>query len=243
MIGGVSVDLVPMTPYYSSEPPKEYWKGNLPEPVRDSENSAVEYIEKWEPSETFSQKKIDRSQIGQLLWAGFGCTPHKTFRYYRHGVLSSDGQGKTIPSASASYTITLYVIKEDGVFKYLNWNDENGVATHSLGIIKKGSWLNIGNYENETWVNSREEKLLNELQQLLPDLPKVPTYIVVASNRRLSPYFSLMEAGYSVLHIILQAQALGMSSNIFVLDQTQMMKIRRTIGLIDMPIVIIPISN
>lgn len=243
MIGGSNVDLVPMIPHLTSNPPQQYRKGNLPEPLRDGENSAVKCIRDWKPSETFQLAKVARSQLGQLLWAGLGCTPHTTFRHHRYGAVTSEGQGKTIPSASASYTTSLYVIEEDGIFKYVNWDDEHGVATHSLGIVKKGNGLNLGEYTYGTWVYTRKGELLCELQQLVPSLPPASTYIVAASTRRLRPYFSLMEAGYSVLHIILQAQALNMASNIVVLSQDQMTTIQRTIGLIDMPLALISISS
>jgi len=241
MIGGIYVDLVPMIPYLSRKPPLTFRKGNLPEPLRDGEDSAVECIEGWKPSETFKPEKITSSKLGQLLWAGYGCTPHKTVRFYRYGTLAL-GQGKTIPSASATYTVSLYLIVEDGIFKYVNWNEEEGIPTHSLGIIKTGDTLNIGEYREGVWVYTREENLLREVQKLVPKLPKASTYIVVASNRRLQPYFSLMEAGYSVLHIILQAHALNMASKIIVLGRDQMTKIQRTVGLIDVPIALLPIG-
>jgi hypothetical protein len=242
MIGGVYVDLVPMAPYLSSKPPQNYLNGNLPEPVRDGKDSTVECIEGWKPSETFKLEKITRSQLGQLLWAGYGCTPHKTFRYHRYGTLSLEGQGKTIPSASATYTTSLYVIEEDGIFRYVNWNEEKGAATHSLGIIKRGDQLNMGEYRAGAWVYTKKGDLLREVKQLVPALPKASTYIVIASNGRLTPYFSLMEAGYAVLHLILQAQALNMASNLVVLSQDKMIKMRRTIGLIDTPIALVPIG-
>jgi len=242
LIGGTYVDLVPMAPYLTSEPPENYCMGNLPEPLRDGEKSAIDCIMGWKPSEAFNTDKIELSQLGQLLWAGHGCTPHKTFRYHRYGTLASEGQGKTIPSASATYTLALYVIEEDSVSKYLNWNEEKGVATHSLAVLKKGKRLKIGEWVKGTWVYTRESDLLLELQRLVPNLPEASTYIVVASNGRLRPYFSLMEAGYSVLHIVLQAQALKLASNIVVLSQDQMTKIRETIGLMDTPIALVPIG-
>jgi hypothetical protein len=242
MIGGVFVDLVPMVPYLTSKPPEDYQKGNLPNPVRDSSHSAVQGIQEWRPSETFKPIQVSRSQLGQLLWAGCGCTPHKTFRYHRYGTRSCEGQGKTIPSASATYTTSLYVITQNGVFKYINWNKEDAVATHSLGQIRKMEPLKIGEYQEGTWVYTRTGDLIAELQQGVPRLPKATTYIVVTSNGRLPPYFALMEVGYSVLHIILQAQALGMASTIIITSLTQMKKIQRTIGLVEAPIAFIPIG-
>ena len=145
MIGGLYVDLVPMIPYLSSKAPQNYHKGNLPDPLRDGEDSAVKCIEGWKPSKTFKLEKISRSKLGQLLWAGYSCT-HKTFRYHRYGTLSFEGQGKTIPSASAIYSTSLYVIEEDGIFKYMNWDDEKAAATHSLCIVRKGDPFRIGAY-------------------------------------------------------------------------------------------------
>jgi hypothetical protein len=243
MIGGVYVDLVPMTPYLSSSLPQMYRQGNLPEPLRTGGRSAVECIDSWKPHDAFTRGNVARSRIGQLLWAGLGCTPHKTFRYHRYGVLTLEGQGKTIPSASATYTTALYVIDETGVFKYVNWNEEKGVATHSLETVINGRQFNVGEYRDGGWVYTGTGDLLDELQELVPRLPKASTYFAVTSTGRLPPFFSLMEAGYSVLHMLLQAEALKMSSNVVVLNQDQMTNIRRTIGLIDTPLAIIPISE
>jgi len=73
-------------------------------------------------------------------------------------------------------------------------------------------------------VYTRKGDLLHEFKQLLSGLPKASTYILIASNGRHRPYFSLMEAGYSVLHIILQAKALNITNNMFVLNQDQITK-------------------
>ncbi len=242
MIGGMYVDLVPMVPYFTQSPPEKYRRGNLPDPIRDGKNSAVDCINKWKNPETFTEEKVSRAQLGQLLWAGIGCTPHKTVRYHRYGTLAIGGQGKTIPSASATYTTTLYIIEEEGIFKYLNWDEEKDVATHSLGIVRTGNILKIGEYRDGGWIYTRTGELSKEIQKIVSKISKAPTYIVVASNGKLGPYLSLMEAGYSALHIVLQAQALHLASNIQVISQIQMTKIKGTLGLNDSPIVIIPVG-
>ncbi len=243
MIGGVYVDLVPMTTYFSSNPPGRYRQGTLPEPLRTGGRSAVECISGWKPHDTFMQGPVTQHRIGQLLWAGLGCTPHKTFRYHRYGLLTAEGQGKTIPSASATYTTALYVINEAGVFKYVNWDKEQGVATHSLTTVKKGRQLNVGEYQNGGWVYTGTGDLLDRFQELVSGLPEASTYLVAASTGHLPPFFSLMEAGYSVLHMLLQAEAFEMASNVIVLSNDQMTKIRGTIGLPDIPLAILPISE
>ena len=242
MIGGMYVDLVPMVPYFSKNPPKKYRRGTLPEPIRDSKNSAVECINKWKNSKIFTEEKMSRAQLGQLLWAGIGCTPHRTVRYHRYGTLALGGQGKTIPSASATYTTTLYVIEEEGIFKYLNWDEEKDVATHSLGIIRTGNMLKIGEYKDGGWSYTRTGELFQEIQKIVPKIAKAPTYIVIASNGKLGPYLSLMEAGYSALHIVLQTQALQLASSIQVISQIQMAKIKGILGLNDSPMIFIPVG-
>jgi hypothetical protein len=242
MIGGTYVDLVPMVPYLTSAPPAPYRAGNLPDPKRNGSVSAATCIDAWRPSAIRPHAPVPRSTLGQLLWAGVGCTPHKTFRYHRYGTLSSEGQGKTIPSASATYTTTLSVIDEDGLSQYVNWDDQACCATHSLGRIKKGVQLRLGAYQEGAWVYTRDGDLLRELQDRLPGLAEARTYIVVASNRRLRPYFSLMEAGYAALHVVLQAHALNLASDLFVLSREQMNEVRSTVGVMDAPLVFIPIG-
>lgn len=242
IIGGVYVDLVPMIPYLSSKPPQNFRKGNLPTPLRDGGDSAVECFKKWKPSEAFDLEKITKFQLGQLLWAGFGCTPHNTYSYNWYGTLNFWGQGKTIPSASAIPTTSLYVIEDDGIFKYVNWNEEESVATHSLGLIRKGDPLKVGEYRNGTLTYVRKGDLLQEVNNLLPKLPEASTYILITTNGRHPPYFSLMEAGYSALNVVLQAQALNMKSNIVVISKDQMGKIQQTIGVFDVPIAFVPIG-
>jgi hypothetical protein len=242
MIGGMYVDLVPMIPYFTQKPPENYRRGNLPDPIRDGSNVAIECIKKGENAKIFTEDKVSKAQLGQFLWAGSGCTPHKTVRYHRYGTLSIGGQGKTIPSASATYTTTLYVLEEAGIFKYLNWDEENDVATHSLGIVRKGNMLKIGEYKKREWRYTRTGDLCQEIQRIVPTIPKAATYIVIASNGKLGPYLSLMEAGYSALHIGLQAQALHLASNISVLSQIQIIKIKGLLGLNDSPLVILPIG-
>jgi hypothetical protein len=242
MIGGVDVDLVPMVPYLTSASPAPYRAGNLPDPKRDGPISAATCIDAWQSSAIRPHTPVPRSTLGQLLWAGGGCTPHKTFRYHRYGTLSAEGQGKTLPSASATYTTTLYVLDEAGLAKYVNWDDQVGCATHALGRVKDGAQLRLGEYREGAWVYTRDGDLLRELQARLPGVAEARTYVVVASNGRLSPYFALMEAGYAALHVVLQAHALRLASDLFVLSRDQMNAVRRTVGVLDAPLVCIPLG-
>lgn len=224
MIGGVDVDLVPMKPYLSSEAPENYKMGNLPEPARDGKVSAVKCIEGFKLSNIFQTQEVTPSELGQLLWAEYGCTPHKTFKFYRTHMLDFGGQGKIIPSASATYTISLYVIDENGLSKYINWDQEEGVATHSLQKVSEGDFL-------------------SEVQRQLPTLMRSPTYILITSVGRRSPFFAMMEASYSALHMGLQSYAVGIESSIFIMSSTQIKRVQEALCLTETPIILVPIGK
>jgi hypothetical protein len=67
MIGGTTVELVPMIRYFSDSAPENFVKGNLPEPVRNGKSSAVECLRDL-PSDTgLGPAALSEDEIGQLL--------------------------------------------------------------------------------------------------------------------------------------------------------------------------------
>jgi hypothetical protein len=102
--------------------------------------------------------------------------------------------------------------------------------------------LKIGEYKEGGWIYTGTGELSQEIQKIVPKIAKAPTYIVIASNGKLGPYLSLMEAGYSALHIVLQTQALQLASSIQVISQIQMAKIKGILGLNDSPMIFIPVG-
>ena len=133
-------------------------------------------------------------------------------------------QGRTIPSAPATYTISLYVIDGDSISEYVSWDQESGVSTHSLRRIGEG-------------------RFTEKLQRDLPALPKASTCVLISSMGRRNPFFSLMEAGYAAVHIALQSYAIGMESGIVVMSVDQMKRVQQSLGLKDMPMVMMPVGR
>jgi hypothetical protein len=225
MIGGVDVDLVPMTHYFSSERPAKYVDGNLPEPMRDGGASATQCIDGLSLAKVLEPRPLSKAQLGQLLWAGYGCTPHETFKYYRTGIRDLVGQGKTIPSAAATYTVSLYASDEGGPSRYINWDEAAGAATHSLQPLEEGS---------HAW---------DTLQQLLPDRMAGSTLILVTSAGRLSPFFAMMEAGYCVLHIALQCRSLGYGTGLLALSSDQIRRAQASLNISELPIALMSVGK
>jgi hypothetical protein len=242
ILGGVNVDIVPMVKYMTKKAPNNFLKGNMFEPIRGGNNSARKLIEDWKSTKNFQSKPINLSHLGQICWAGLGCTPHKTYRYHRFKELDYSGQGKTIPSAAAIYGTRIYIIRKDGIYRYVNWNEEKCCSTHSLSKIRKGENIKIGEFKRGAWTYTGKTILKEEIIRNAPQIPESNTHVLIASNGRLTPYWALMEGGYSILNIILQAQALNISSRISTLSQNQSKKIQNAIGLIDFPIAVLSLG-
>ena len=80
----------------------------LPAPSVKSDVSVEECILKRRSVRTFSDKKLNQAQIGQLLWAAQGITKsNKNFQF------------RAAPSAGALYPMETFAITPDGIFQYL----------------------------------------------------------------------------------------------------------------------------
>lgn len=100
-------------------------KGNLEDPVRKGKTPFTTIINTLTLKDTESRSARD-ADIGQLLWACRGRTPH----YYK-----SEPWGMTIPVSHGQQSITkVYLIKELQISLYINWSDKH--PTHSLSKIK-----------------------------------------------------------------------------------------------------------
>ena len=100
---------------------KGWKKGNLPDPVRDGQNSSLSVFSGLK-YEIQGERKISIEEIGQLLWAAKGRTPH---------LYKSKPWGMTIPIWTDKLEITsIFVFHKNKLSKYINW--ENGHPTHSL---------------------------------------------------------------------------------------------------------------
>ena len=83
--------------------------GSLPDPITNGNNSFGEVIANLKYTSNFTGMDISIQDLSQLLWAGYGNTPH----------MSYNGRGGlTVPSWYADYYLTenIYVVNRDGVY-------------------------------------------------------------------------------------------------------------------------------
>jgi len=156
----------------------------LPEPKIIGKMSVEEAIFRRRSERSFQPQELSMEQISQLLWAGQGIT-EKSWGF------------RAAPSAGALYPLTLYVVKKDGVFRYL----PDG---HKLLQI------------------STEDKRPSLMRASLGQtaITEAPVVIVVAGNFRITEAkygqrayrYVNMEVGHVAENIHLQAVALGMVS-------------------------------
>ena len=165
--------------------------GWLPDPATNGQNKLEEVLANLKYVNKFSLGNLTPEQISQLLWAGYGCTPH---------VVSGGRQGLTVPSAMAKYylTGTIYLINEKGVYRYQNRNPRTDLRTMDHRI--------------ET-INAAD--IRDKLRATVSSLPQAPCYIVVCLPKigaliTQERDFALEEVGFVAGNMLLQASAIGL---------------------------------
>lgn len=79
---------------------------NLPKPKIISKTSLEESIFRRRSERTFHTRDISDQQLSQILWAA-------------QGITDTSYGFRTAPSAGALYPLHIYVVKKDGVFRYI----------------------------------------------------------------------------------------------------------------------------
>jgi hypothetical protein len=200
--------------------------GWLPDPSTDGQNKLEEVLSNLKYTSLFSPGNLTLQQVSQLLWAGYGCTPH---------VVSGGKKGLTVPSAVARYylTGTIYMLNEKGVYRYQNRNPKTNLATRDHRI------------EPVTAIDSRDK-----LRSSVNGLPRAPCYIVICLPKigALLPQerdFALLETGFVAGNVLVQASAMGLGCNFeTTLNSDEQGAIQRSAGIhfSDTPQVIISIG-
>jgi len=117
--------------------------------------------------------------------------------------------GMTVPTSQGEQNASsVYLIRDDKLFKYVNWHKNR--PTHSLETLGK---IDLDVY--------------NQLMRLFPFHN---SFIVIGKNTDFAT--ALLEVGYQVLNLVLQAQALGLSYETILLDENQK-EIFRSVGIKD----------
>lgn len=135
----------------------------------------------------FASLPLSPRTVSQLLWAGYGPTPHMTYNGRR---------GLTVPSAAAAYPLTgrIYLVQADGIYRYRN---------------RPGSGrLTLADHRLEQVIAADRR---DDLRQACSRVPSTaPLYFVVCAEDTAS-YASLQEAGCVAFQYLAQARALGLS--------------------------------
>ncbi len=160
--------------------------GSLPDPTTSGERPLSDIMTDLQYTDDFSQKKISQTDLSQILWAGYGCTPHTT--YNRRA-------GLTTPSWKAEYFLTenIYVVNQDGVYRYHNRDTSGDMSTrdHRLEQIQTSD-------------------IRDELKSTIA-LPDAPCYIVLCLDEDdVDKWYARLETGFVAGNILLQGSAIDM---------------------------------
>lgn len=118
---------------------------------------------------------------------------------------NSRAWGLTIPTWGGEQNISgIYLVSRDSLSKYINWHQDR--PTHKLSELHK-----------------IDKKLF---QKSLGDFSENYGFIIFEKNENFGR--ALWEIGYQLLNVLLQAKALGIFYQAFLLDETQKSNVRMT---------------
>jgi hypothetical protein len=195
----------------------------LPDPSTDGQNKLEEVLADLKYVSKFSAENLTLRQISQLLWAGYGCTPH---------VASGGRKGLTVPSAMAEYylTGTIYLVNEKGIYRYHNRNPSTDLTTRDHRIEPISS-----------------SDVRDNLRAAVSGLPQAPCYIVICLGKTTQEQnWALLETGFVSGNILVQASVIGLGCHFdTALTSDQQAAIREVTGIpsSDTPQVIISIGG
>lgn len=155
----------------------------LPAPKTQGEMSVEEALAKRRSIRQYHKDQLTLEQLGQLAWAAQGITNKRGFR--------------TAPSAGATYPLELYLVTNDGVFRYLP-------AGHKL------QQLSDQDLRRELAAAALEQEWVR-----FAPLDIVITAVYERTRRRYrdrAERYVILEAGHAAQNIHLQAVALGLGS-------------------------------
>jgi hypothetical protein len=192
----------------------------LPDPVIDGEDTFELLVSGLGQDSTFAPDSLPLSTVSQLLWAGYGGTPH-------------DGTGGklalTVPSAGPYYFLTkrIYLVRDVGVDRYHNRQPSDTDFTtrdHRLEEVTSGD---------------RRDSLRSACPSIAAT---APVYIVVCATDTTSQWrWKSLEAGFAGFQYLMQAHALGLHGRLTApLSPGQRSAITAALGLpgSDLPVLI-----
>ena len=194
-----SADLTAELAVHSSIPEGE--PGWLPDPCTAGENRLEEVLARLKTVDRFAPTSLTLPQISQILWAGYGCTPHTT---------TNGRAGLTVPSAWANYYLTrsIYIANEHGVYRYHNRKPDTNTTTrdHRIEQIESGRGGRAG---------PRPVDARGRLQSAVDDLPEAPCYALLClDSSYVGQEYAQLEVGFVAGSMLIQATALDLGCHI-----------------------------
>ncbi|MBN2464782.1 nitroreductase family protein [candidate division WOR-3 bacterium] len=190
----------------------------LPLPATDGSDTFELLIGGLGQDSVFNPAALPLSAISQLLWAGYGSTPH----------MPVGRRGLTVPSAVANYYLTrrIYVVTYTAVMRYHN-------------RLPSGSMSSSDHRLEEVTSGDRRDSL----RAACPSVPATaPVYIVVCATDSTSEWpWKLQEAGFAGYQYLMQAHALGLHGRLTApITPTERAAIIAALGLpgTDLPVLI-----
>ena len=157
----------------------------LPQPVTDGADTFELLVSGLGQDSTFDPAGLPLATVSQLLWAGYGATPH----------MPTGKRGLTVPSAVAYYYLTrkVYLVRDVGVDRYHN-------------RLPPGTNLSTSDHRLES-VTSGDRR--DSLRVVCPRLPNAPLYVVVCVGDTTDDW-AMIEPGFVGFQYLMQAHALGL---------------------------------
>jgi hypothetical protein len=175
--------------------------GWLPDPSSAGTDSLEEVVANLKYTDSFAQTNLTPQQVSQILWAGYGCTAHTT---------TNGKAGLTVPSAYANYYLTrsIYIVKEDGVYRYLNRNPPTNTGTkdHKIEPV-----VAAADSRGKPPADPQPADPRLRLQSAVAGLPQAPCYVILClDSANTGQEFAQLETGFIAGSMLLQASALGL---------------------------------
>jgi hypothetical protein len=182
---------------------------SLPLPSTSGSDTFEILLSNLQQDSVFSPNMLSLSTTSQLLWAGYGVTPHLT---------TNNRRGTTIPSAVANYYLTgkIYLVNDSGVNRYHN-------------RLPPGTGLTTSDHRLELVTSEDRRQQLRAASSRIPST--APVYIVVCVADT-SLNYSMLEAGFAGIQYLIQAKILGLAGFFTVpLSPTERSSIITALGL------------
>ena len=164
--------------------------GSLPNPMTDGGRDLEQALANIGLCKQFWMgADLTPAQLSQVLWGGYGCTPHSV--YGGHA-------GLTVPSSWARYVLSerIYVV-QDRVWRYHNrQGDDLTTCDHRLELV-------------------HDADVRPGLRQILPDMPEAPCYILLGLTAAgLADWYSRIETGFVAGGMLVQAASIGLACDL-----------------------------